>query len=92
MTRLSDSELSTALTSLDGWSSADGEISKTFSFKNFVDAVGFVNRLAELAEKMQHHPDIDIRYNKVRIGLTTHDEGGISDKDTALAAQIDSVA
>lgn len=92
MTRLSDAELSNALKSLNGWSSANGEISKTFSFKTFMDSVGFVNRLAELAEKAQHHPDIDIRFNKVTIGLTTHDEGGISDKDTALAAQIDSVA
>jgi 4a-hydroxytetrahydrobiopterin dehydratase len=92
MTRLSDSELSNALKSLDGWSSANGELSKTYRFKDFVAAIGFVNRLAELAEQAQHHPDIDIRYNRVRIGLTTHDEGGISDKDIALAARIDSVA
>ncbi len=92
MTRLSDSDLSVALKSLDGWSAAGGEIRKTFAFKNFVESIAFVNRLADVAEKAQHHPDIDIRFNKVRIGLTTHDEGGISDKDTALAAQIDSLA
>ncbi|HEX7101045.1 MAG TPA: 4a-hydroxytetrahydrobiopterin dehydratase [Nitrolancea sp.] len=92
MARLSDAELSSALKSLDGWASAGGEISKTFAFKDFVASVGFVNRLADLAEKAQHHPDIDIRFNKVKIALTTHDEGGISDKDTALASQIDSVA
>lgn len=92
MVRLSDSEISSALNSLDGWSSAEGEISKTYAFKDFVASVGFVNRLADVAEKAQHHPDIDIRFNKVKIALTTHDEGGISDKDTALAAQIDSVA
>jgi 4a-hydroxytetrahydrobiopterin dehydratase len=92
MARLSVSELSSALQSLDGWASADGEISKTFAFKDFVASVGFVNRLADLAEKAQHHPDIDIRFNKVRVALTTHDEGGISDKDIALASQIESVA
>jgi 4a-hydroxytetrahydrobiopterin dehydratase len=92
MARLSDTELSSALKSLDGWASSGGEISKTFAFKNFVESVGFVNRLADVAEKAQHHPDIDIRFNKVKVGLTTHDEGGISDKDIALASQIESVA
>jgi 4a-hydroxytetrahydrobiopterin dehydratase len=92
MARLSESDLATALKSLDGWANAKNEISKTFKFGNFVEAVAFVNRLAALAEQAGHHPDIDIRYNRVRIALTTHDEGGITEKDTRLAGEIDRVA
>ena len=92
MARLSETQLTTALKSLSGWSAENGEISKTYTFANFVAAVAFVNRLADLAESAAHHPDIDIRYNRVRITLTTHDDGGITDKDTGLAAQIDIVA
>ena len=54
--------------------------------------MAFVNRVADLAEAAGHHPDIDIRYNRVRIGLTTHDEGGVTDKDLRLAGQIEGVA
>jgi 4a-hydroxytetrahydrobiopterin dehydratase len=92
MARLSDAQLTAALKSLSGWTAEDGEISKTYTFANFVAAVAFVNRLADLAEAAAHHPDIDIRYNRVRIGLTTHDDGGITDKDTGLATEIDIVA
>lgn len=92
MPRLSESQLAVALKSLAGWSAGNNEISKTFAFGDFVAAVAFVNRLAALAEAAGHHPDIDIRYNRVRIALTTHDDGGITDKDTGLAAQIDGVA
>jgi 4a-hydroxytetrahydrobiopterin dehydratase len=92
MPRLSDEQLADALSSLPGWSVEAGAIRKTFTFDNFVAAVAFVNRLAEQAEAAGHHPDIDIRYNRVQLALTTHDDGGITDKDTALAAQIDDVA
>ncbi len=92
MARLSKEALTKALTTLKGWEVDGEEITKTYKFKDFVAAIGFVNRLADLAEAAAHHPDIDIRYNQVTIALTTHDDGGITDKDTALAAQIDGVA
>jgi 4a-hydroxytetrahydrobiopterin dehydratase len=92
MARLSETQLTAALKNLSGWAAENGEISKTYTFANFVAAVAFVNRLADLAEAAAHHPDIDIRFNRVRIGLTTHDDGGVTDKDTGLAAEIDIVA
>lgn len=70
---------------------ADGEeISRTFVFSDFGEAMGFVNRAALAAEKADHHPDIDIRWNKVTMTLTTHDAGGLTTKDTVLAAEFDS--
>ena len=62
---------------------------RTFSFENFVDAMSFVNRVADLAEDFQHHPDILIRYNKVTLTLSTHDAGGLTDKDFAFAREAD---
>jgi 4a-hydroxytetrahydrobiopterin dehydratase len=59
---------------------------RTFKFKDFVGSLAFVNKVGELAEKAGHHPDIDIRYNKVRLALVTHDAGGITAKDFDLAA------
>ena len=89
MPRLNAGDLTTALASLPGWTAANNEISKTFVFGNFVEAVAFVNRVADLAEAAGHHPDIDIRYNRVKIVLTTHDDGGVTDKDAALAGEIE---
>ncbi|HEY7295133.1 MAG TPA: 4a-hydroxytetrahydrobiopterin dehydratase [Dehalococcoidia bacterium] len=88
MARLSEQQLSQELQGLSGWQQAGNEIRKTFQFDNFVRAIAFVNRVADAAEAANHHPDIDIRYNKVAIALTTHDEGGISDKDVALAQRL----
>ncbi len=89
MARLSEQQVNAALGGLDGWQRAGDEIRKTFQFGNFVEAIAFVNRVADAAEAANHHPDIDIRYNKVMIALTTHDDGGISDKDVALAARVE---
>jgi len=75
-----------------GWMVEDGALTKTFTFHDFVHAMQFVNRLAESAEEAQHHPDIDIRYNKVTVGLSTHDEGGITEKDFALAEEAERAA
>jgi 4a-hydroxytetrahydrobiopterin dehydratase len=63
-------------------------ITRSFRFKNFSDAMRFVNKVARLAERANHHPDIMIRYDKVRLALTTHDEGGLTEKDFKLACQI----
>ncbi len=87
--KLSDAMLTTELTTLPGWQlegSGDGRVlAREFKFADFVHAMKFVNKLAEAAESAGHHPDIDIRYNKVRIALVTHDAGGITQKDVALA-------
>lgn len=72
-----------------GWTVQDGQLTKTFAFPAFRDSIVFVNRVATLADQADHHPDIDVRYDQVQIGLATHSEGGITDKDTALAEQID---
>jgi 4a-hydroxytetrahydrobiopterin dehydratase len=63
-------------------------IARSFRFKNFSDAMQFVNKVARLAERANHHPDIMIRYDKVSLTLTTHDEGGLTEKDFKLACQI----
>ena len=65
------------------------EIRRTYRFRDFREALAFVNRVGDLAERAAHHPDIDIRYNAVTLALTTHDAGGLSDKDFELARAID---
>lgn len=77
----------------DGDWERDGDsIVRTFEFDDFVGSMGFVTSVALRAEKANHHPEIDIRWNKVTLRLSTHSEGGITDKDTALAAEIESLA
>jgi 4a-hydroxytetrahydrobiopterin dehydratase len=71
---------------LPGWQIESGELVRTFQFKDFRAALGFVNKVGEAAEAAGHHPDIDIRYNKVRLSLVTHDAGGLTEKDFLLAA------
>lgn len=77
------------LTSMPLWSLEDGELVRRCTFQNFVEAMQFVNGVAELAEGAGHHPDIDIRYNKVRFALVSHDAGGLTARDFDLAAAID---
>jgi 4a-hydroxytetrahydrobiopterin dehydratase len=83
---LNDAEISSRLKSLPGWKVESGELTRTFTFKDFVGSLAFVNKVGELAEKAGHHPDIDIRYNRVRLALITHDAGGLTAKDFDLAA------
>ena len=80
------------LSALPEWSRAGEIISRTFVFKNFPAAMKFVNHVAELAELAQHHPDVDIRWNKVTLALTTHDAGGLTEKDFAFAKQCDTLS
>lgn len=89
--KLSDSEIQEALKTLPSWELKEGAITKLYKFKDFVEAMTFVNRIAELAEKADHHPDIGIRWNKVSLTLVTHSAGGLTEKDFALARQIDAV-
>lgn len=92
MPALTSSDLENRLHSVPAWRIEGGELTRTFTHKDFVAALSFVNKVGNLAEQAGHHPDIDIRYNKVRLGLVTHDAGGISSKDFDLAAQIDKLA
>ncbi len=91
--RLTDAELVDALRPLPGWRlDADGRgIARSFAFADFVGAFGFMSRVALLAERADHHPEWSNVYNRVEIRLTTHDAGGISRRDIALAAQIDAL-
>ena len=87
-TKLSDAETKSALATLPGWGFESGAIVKTFKFGKFADGIAFVQRVAVEADRMDHHPDIDIRYTKIRVALSTHDVGGITGMDTQLAAEI----
>lgn len=89
---LSSDEIASALRRLPEWSHEGGVITRTFELPSFADAIAFVGRVAQKADAADHHPDIDIRYTKVRLALATHSAGGITAKDVKLAAEIDSVA
>jgi 4a-hydroxytetrahydrobiopterin dehydratase len=88
---LTEQEAKQRVSKLAGWQIQAGELVKTYAFKDFRAALGFVNRVGEAAEAAGHHPDIDIRYNRVRLSLVTHDAGGLTDNDFALAAKADEV-
>ena len=87
--KLADGKLMPALALVPDWQLSDGKIVRTFQFKDFPAAIKFVQTVATLAEQAWHHPDIDIRWNKVTLTLTTHDAGGLTEKDFALARQFD---
>jgi 4a-hydroxytetrahydrobiopterin dehydratase len=89
---LSKVEIQQKLKGMLGWSHAGKALHKRFTFKSFMAAVGFVNRVAEAAEKAGHHPDITINYNLVTLALSTHSEGGVTEKDFQLAKEIDGLA
>ena len=92
MAALKTQQVDERVSSMAGWD-RDGEaIRKQFKFKDFAAAMAFVNKVAEAAEAADHHPDIDIRYNQVTMALSTHSEGGVTEKDFALAAKIDAAA
>lgn len=88
MPALSSVEITQALVQLPDWQLNEGLLNRTFHFTDFREAMSFVNSVAAVAERAGHHPDIDIRYNKVKLALTSHDAGGITEKDFALAAEI----
>ena len=87
--KLSDIEIQRELGALPGWSRKGDALAKTFAFANFVGAIAFVNRTAQVAERMDHHPDLDIRYTKIAVTLSTHSAGGITAKDVALAKELE---
>lgn len=87
-------EIQRALGGLPGWSRRGGgdALTKTYMFDRFADGIAFVGRVAAIADEMDHHPDIDIRYTKVTMTLSTHDAGGVTQDDLTLAGKIDSVS
>jgi 4a-hydroxytetrahydrobiopterin dehydratase len=90
MSRLTQDQIVKYLTDLEDWSQEENHISKIFQLKDFAEALAFVNKIGAEAEKMDHHPDIFIHsWNKVKITLSTHSEGGITEKDFQLAEKIE---
>jgi 4a-hydroxytetrahydrobiopterin dehydratase len=89
---LSDDRIRAELEGLPGWELAGAAITKEYRLDGFPGAVAFVVRLSYPAEAADHHPDLDIRYDKVRVTLTTHSAGGVTDKDVALARAIEALA
>jgi 4a-hydroxytetrahydrobiopterin dehydratase len=87
---LTKAELDELIHRHPNWKLESGKLVCEWTFKDFVEAMAFVNRVAELAEIAGHHPDIDIRYNRVLLGLITHDAGGITRRDATMAMRIDS--
>ncbi|QJR34091.1 4a-hydroxytetrahydrobiopterin dehydratase [Gemmatimonas groenlandica] len=92
MPALSDIEIQRSLGALPGWSRKGDTLVKSYHFATFPAGVAFIAQVADIAEAMQHHPDIDIRYTKVHFSLSTHDAGGITPKDFDLARAIEELA
>jgi 4a-hydroxytetrahydrobiopterin dehydratase len=91
MAVLTDEEVDAALPDLNGWEHAQGTLRRSIKFPTFLDGIDAVRRVAEHAETKDHHPDIDIRWRTVTFALVTHSEGGITDKDVAMARDIDGI-
>jgi 4a-hydroxytetrahydrobiopterin dehydratase len=91
MAVLSDEEVDAALPGLNGWERVDGALRRSVKFPSFLAGIDAVRRVGEHAESRDHHPDIDIRWRTVTFALVTHSEGGITDKDVAMARDIDDI-
>ena len=92
MAKLTEEEIATGLAGLPGWSADNGALVKTYTFPLFPAGIAFVDRVAVAAEEMGHHPDITISYTRITMRLSTHDEGGVTEKDILLAARIEAAA
>ena len=92
MALLDDQEIRGRLDELRGWNREGDVIRKTYTRDSFPEAIAFVNQVADLATRADHHPDIDIRYDRVSLALSTHSEGGLTSKDFDLAREIDAVS
>ena len=91
MPAFSSAEIAEALKTIPDWRLDNGALARSFSFSDFREAMSFVNSVAAVAERAGHHPDIDIRYNKVHLALSSHDAGGITERDFSLAAEIGNI-
>jgi len=90
--KLSQKEIQDHLAELKGWEIIETKLKKRFTFKNFSESLAFVNKVGEIAEKMDHHPDILFGWGYAEFFITTHSEGGLTDLDFALAKEIDSIS
>jgi len=86
---LNNDEIASGLANLKGWKAKDEKLKKKYEFSNFAESLAFVNRVGEIAESMDHHPDIKFGWGYAKISTTTHDRGGVTDVDVALAKKID---
>jgi 4a-hydroxytetrahydrobiopterin dehydratase len=89
--KLSADEIKAALANLNGWQAADGNLKKRFSFANFAESLEFVNKAGEIAERHDHHPDILFGWGYAEFSITTHDTGGLTEFDFALAKEIENI-
>lgn len=89
MPKLNPDEITAKLRTLPEWELKGSAISKQYTFKEFMDGIRFINRIAEIAEQMDHHPDIAVNYRRITFTLSTHDQGGITEKDFKLADAIE---
>ena len=89
MAKLTKKDLKAGLAELPGWRLQGAAIERTYTFANFRVALAFVGFVGEVAEELGHHPDVDVRYNRVRLAVTTHDAGGLTAKDLELARRVD---
>ena len=87
--KLAEKDVQDRIKTLKSWTIENGELHRTYSFKDFRGSMAFVTRVALISESMDHHPDIDIRYSKVTLKLMTHSAGGLTEKDFKLAGEID---
>jgi 4a-hydroxytetrahydrobiopterin dehydratase len=87
--KLEKSEIERRLSALPGWEYKDNAISKLYRFKAFMDGIRFLNQVAEMAEAADHHPDVKINYTRITFSCSTHDQGGVTEKDFKLASQIE---
>lgn len=90
--KLNDEQIAAGLAKRPDWSEVGGQIQRTFQFPDFLSAMRFVHKIAEYAERVQHHPEMLIRYDKVTLTVSTHDAGGVTQKDFDLAEESDRIA
>jgi 4a-hydroxytetrahydrobiopterin dehydratase len=88
---LNNDDIAAGLADLNGWKVKKDKLSKKYAFANFAESLAFVNRVGEIAESMDHHPDIKFGWGYAKISTTTHDRGGVTDVDLALAGKIDAI-
>jgi len=91
MSRLSDAEAAAKLAQLRGWSLEDGRIAKEYAFQDYHHTIAFVNALAWISHRRDHHPDLSVGYNRCRVEYATHSAGGLTEKDFACAARCDAL-
>lgn len=90
--KLTEQEIATGLEKHPDWSEVGGQLQRTFQFPSFVQAIAFVQKIAAYAERVQHHPDLLIRYDKVTLSVSTHDAGGVTHKDFDMAEEADQLS